>query len=210
MKKVLITYCDDNYFHWYEPWLKSVNMFEPEASTSLHMINSKKRPKGSTRQTVSYKNGTSPADCIICHKIKFMLDTMNKMDGDVYILTDIDMILNRPLESLDGEWDIAGFVVRTDKVAGGFLAAKKNEQSLKFLNEYNTFLTTPPHFFNKDQPGLAKLYNKYSGNLIIWKQMTREYLDHTCNPNSFIWSAHKLEFGGKAKRLLKFKQRLDI
>ena len=210
MKKVFITYCDDNYFQWYEPWLKSVKTFEPESLVSLHMINSKKRPRYSIRQTVSYKNGTSPADCIICHKIQFMLDTMEKIEGDVYILTDIDMILNRPLEGLDGEWDIAGFLVKQDKVAGGFLAAKKNERAMKFLEEYNKFLITPPHFFNKDQPSLAKFYNRYSDNLITWKQMSRDYLDHTCNPNSFIWSAHKLEFGSKFKRLLKFKERFGI
>jgi len=207
MKKLMITYCDEKYLKWYPVWLKSIKIFEPEADTILHLINHKmKKNRTIIHHTISILN----PDVIICHKIKFFIETIEKYDADIYILTDIDMMLNKPLVEFDNDenWDIAGFLIRENKVAGGILGARKTEKALIFLNEYNNYLIKPPYFFNKDQPSLAMFYNKYNGNLIKWKQLSRKYIDHTCSDDAFFWSAHKSSFGSKEQRLEKFIKRL--
>ncbi len=208
MKKVFILYCDEVYYKFYGTILKSIEVFEPEATTILHLINSTITGPNIVNQSIEYDSPDKKAAHIICHKIKYMLETMANIEGDLYVQLDIDMLLNRSLQ-IDGTYDIGGFVISPNKVAGGILMAQKTDMAYKFLNEYNERLINGFHYWDKDQPLLARLYNEYIPKGLVWKQVGRDYLDYANSAESFIWSAHKSEFGNKDKRLAGFKRRVE-
>jgi hypothetical protein len=134
---------------------------------------------------------------------------MMNEDADVFVQLDIDMLINRPLDQITGDFDVGGFRLADWKVAGGLLVAQPTEMAFKFLNEYNDGLVTPPYFWDKDQPLLARLYNKYEGSGLKWLQLGRDHLDYSNDPNSYIWSAHKSEYGNKDVRLARFVKRME-
>ena len=208
MKKVFILYCDDGFYRFYDTILKSIELFEPDATTVLHLINSKKKSNNIVNQYIDIPDDKVKPAYIICHKIQYMLETMRTTEGDIFVELDIDMVLNRPLD-IDGIWDVGGFVIHPTKVAGGIIMAQKTDMAYKFLNDYNAQLIEPPYFWDKDQPLFAKLYHEYIEQGMVWKQVGRDYLDPENKTESYIWSAHKSEYGDKTVRLEKFKQRLE-
>lgn len=203
-KKTFVLYCDDPYYRWYQPLYKSIMRHEPNASVVLHLINSKKKVAGSIKHVLKPVDGVSMGDLIICNKMSYLLETMTKVPSDIYILMDIDMMVNRPLTPLDADYDVAGFVVKSDKVAGGFLAVRDSQTANAMLVQYDKYLREPPYFFNKDQPYLAKLYNEYASKGLKWLHLDRSFIDDTLNPKSYVWSAHKVSSGTKDVKYQKF------
>lgn len=217
IEKTFVTCCSQDYYCWFEPYYKSVKAIYPNARIALHTVNIPKPTNGDWAlylQKITPPKTPPPSlgDIIICNKMKYLLQTMQTIPSDLYILTDIDMVLNKELVELEitkkTQFDIAGYRPKGDKVAGGFIAIRPTPLSIQFVTDLSAYLLEPPIFFDKDQAALAHFYNMYGAKGLKWKQLGPEYLDPTCSKDSYMWSAHKIQYGTKEQKLQRFKERI--
>jgi len=233
MKKSLcfILYFNEDYLPWAKVLIPSIKLFHPDAYISLHLVNMDNngvsdfqiREILKDKYTIDYYD-IEPMEKaeiswrIIESKALFFLRTLDAIESDIYIMVDTDMILVQPLpnEITDGDFDIAGYMIKEKlKVAGGFIALRSNRLTENFLNEWNDYLLNGEFFYDKDQPSFYQYVIKYMNKYDLkWKNLDYRYLDPAEKNNSYFWSAHKSGLEGrgttgKDMRIKKYEKKLE-
>jgi hypothetical protein len=208
-------YFDKNYLHWAELLIQSINLCEPDAQIIAYTVNMAPEISGQNVMvepvTINPENGIELSWMIIEHKASFFKNSMEKFPGYLHVMLDSDMMVIKSLDSLKREMmgmDMGGIVVHDKKIAGGFLAANTTPIAEKFVAETSERLLDSNYFYDKDQPLLAEMYHKYMGLGMKWFHADRRYLDHLERDESYIWSAHKTQYGVKDVRFEKYKGRI--
>lgn len=214
-------YFNKDYIDWAKLLIKSINIIEPEAKIIAHCFNIE---FNDTKRLVDFNNtfvieydikDIKHVDIswqIIENKAKCFLKSISFFPDDLHIMIDTDMMLINPLDELKKLMvnnDMGGIRINSEKIAGGFLAVNPTNNSLKLLKEWNRYLLDGIYFFNKDQPSLAIYCKKHIKQGLKWLDVDRQYLDCLEKNDSFIWSAHKSEYGSKKNRFKKYKKKLD-
>lgn len=221
---VLILYFDSGYFKWAPLIIESYNKYEPNIKIAIYGINlthDQIKTLDSfdninliiTQQDVKFDPTIASRWLyqIVCNKGKYILNAMNHFGDDLFIISDVDMILRKPLTELKHQmknYDIGFIHVNPNKVMSGFIAIRDTPESRSFINEYHTRATNGFMDHSKDQPVLAKLVQERKSSM-KFLDLDRKYLDQTSNNKSFIWSAHKSAHGSKDDRYLKYKNTLE-
>jgi len=149
---------------------------------------------------------------IICSRGGIVLNVMEKFpDEDVYIITDVDMIMVNPLHEfrkLIPEHDLAVVKAeRAEKFCGGFIAFRKTKATINFLTAFNNKCMSSDFYYNKDQPILTKLVRKFQGQM-KFLFLNRMYMDQFSREKAFLWSAHKKEISSKEQRYMDYNIKL--
>ena len=212
---IFTIYFDQNYLHWAELLIESINLFEPDAQIIAYTINITPIISGKNVMIVPITINSDPnvklAWKIIEHKMSFLKNSMEMFPGQLHIMLDSDMMVLRSLNTLKQEMvgmDIGGIMVHNKKVAGGILIANTTSMAEKFIVETSGRLLDGNYWYDKDQPLLAEMRNKYMALGLRWLQLDRIYLDHLEREDSYIWSAHKTQYGTKDERFEKYKKYL--
>ena len=151
---------------------------------------------------------------VICGKATLFLEAMRRFpDEEIFIVMDVDMIVIKSLKGLREEmmdYDLGAVWVNEGKIMGGFIAIRRCYMMKRFLKEWGKKMSWGRYTYNKDQPALAEVFNKYLGK-VEFLSLPRQYLDHTENLNSYVWSAHKVKnFGSKKSRAIKYADYVNI
>jgi hypothetical protein len=214
---IVILYFDNGYYKWSGPFLKSLQTHEPKAKVVIFGFNLTEKQETrleNVENVIEVINQELKWDekksylwkfQLTCQKGHFVLETMKKYPGeDLYVIMDIDMLMVNPLDEMKEsmrKYDVGLITIGETKVAGGFLVFK--ERATNFVTDFHRQTYTGKLYQSKDQKTLAKLYKRYE-NQLEFLNLSRKYIDHTFKLNSFIWSAHKQNFGVKDTRLKLF------
>jgi len=211
---ILILYFDKEYFKWSKPFLRSLHVHEPKAKVVIFGFDL-------TLEQITYLenveyvlevyNTAGEIDFwdLVCQKCWFVLETMRKYPGRrLYVITDVDMLIVNSLRVMKKgmhKCDVGLIVVSENKVSSGFLVFK--ETAKNFLNEYHNKVYVKGDIRIKkiEQKMLAKIYRSYITNdKLKFLVLSRKYIDNVFELDSFVWSAHKLNYGKKDTRLKLF------
>ena len=133
-------------------------------------------------------------------------------DAEFYILMDVDTLVVKPLIKLDrmlGKCDFAGIMTNPKKIMGGFLVSRNCPVMKSYWKELDEFLMDGGGFYyNKDQPAIFRLYNEYKKRIRFLPLPLKYYLDIWSKEDSYIWSAHKEEYGDKEERFKVYKEKM--
>ena len=101
-----------------------------------------------------------------------------------------------------------GVWVGDKKIVGGFVAVRRNKRTREFLESWDKTMRKGKYFYNKDQPALAKTVRNYYKKL-DFLVLTRQYVDQTSNPGSYVWSSHKvMKYGSKKVKRSQYNTKL--
>lgn len=226
MKKVFTIYFDKEYYRWAPLLIQSLAVHDPEAIVHAHGVNLDVAQVEELRgfMNVGVVDTYEIADekeishefsfQMIERKAHFFRQTFDRYpDADFYILMDVDTLVVNPLKKLDkfiSKFDMAGVMTNPEKIMGGFLVAKNVPVVKEYWRELDEFLMDGGGFYyNKDQPAIFRLYRKYK-NRIRFLPLGLEYLNIWSeeSPYTYIWSAHKLEYGDKNERYSLYREKL--
>lgn len=220
---VIVLNFDQKYYKWVPLLLDSYLIHEPEAKIALYTINLDKKQ---IRTLDEYSNvhliqnkkmefnpkiASSWLFQIVCNKCKCILHAIDHFKNeDFFINSDVDLLLIKPFKKLKKQIidkDLGLVYISKQKILSGFIVINNTNKAIQFIKEYdressNSFLEK-----KKDQPVLAKLYNK-NKNKNKFLFLGREYLDHFSKNESIMWSAHKTNHGRKGERFTKYKLKL--
>ena len=219
---MILLYFDNKYAYWAPVLLDSILFFEPDMKVFIQGYNLTKdqiKSIKSFKNVVLLKNDKLYFDKsimdkieyrVICWKANQFLEAFEKFpDEDLFIIMDIDMILVKPLTQLKKQmidYDFGAVWVHKNKIMGGFNAIKRNSIMVEFLKSWSNKMTAGRYTYNKDQPTMAKTFNKFLGK-IDFLLLSRQYLDASENINSYVWSAHKSKkLGSKKQRFIKYQK----
>lgn len=216
---MFVLYFDSAYFRWAPILLKSILLREPQERVYIFGINLEQWQVSCLLQSsnvvhVEEVRIEQPEEVMSFHiierKAQFLLQVFALFPGESVFMMDVDMLLNRPLahlKSLLPQYDWAAVRPLETKIAGGFYALRPTELCKSLLQEWDEFLMDGEFYFNKDQPSLARLIAAYSGRL-RFLTLPRSYLDHLSQVDSYVWSAHKTEFGSKDERFQYYARKI--
>jgi hypothetical protein len=222
---MFILYFDDRYFHWAPVFIESIELQEPDEKIFVWGYNL------SLEQTEKLWSYSSVVDVInqgltldigkmdriehamICYRTRYIKHVFNHFpDEEIYIVTDVDMLMLKPLTELREaivDYDIAVVEANFDKVCGGFLAFRQTKATRQWVKWWHSFMMDGRFFYNKDQPILTAAIRRFEKKTAKVLKLDRRYMDHLSRPNAFIWSAHKWEYGDKNERHRLYKRILN-
>jgi len=215
---IFILYFDKGYFKWSKYFLKSLVKHEPEVKIVIFGFNltllqiNYLEEFDEVIEVINEKLKFDPEKSdlwrfqLVCQKCWFVLETMRKYPGEgLYTISDVDMLVINPLDRVKQGMignDIGLIPVGENKVPSGFLVFK--ETAKVFLEDYHRRVYVEGRLYrSKDQTTLAKLYKEYN-NKLKFLELSRKYIDHELKLDSYIWSAHKRNFGEKETRFKLF------
>lgn len=202
---MILLYFDNKYAYWAPVILKSILLHEPNMKVFIQGYNLTEEQEkeikcfknvillkndelifNNTMKKIEYR--------VICWKANQFLEAFKRFpDEDLFIIMDVDMILVKPLTKLKEQmknYDLGAVWVHRKKIMGGFNAIKRTPIMVEFLESWSKKMTTGIYTYNKDQPAMAKTFNKFIGKF-DFLLLTRQYLDHLEKEDSYVWSAHK-------------------
>jgi len=149
---------------------------------------------------------------LTCRRGEYVLKSMSKFPNEyLFVITDTDTLMVNPLTELKKEmknYDIGIVRVSETKICSGFFAARPTERGKRYLRIFRDTAMAGRLFLCKDQKSLAKVYEK-NKNDIDFLMLSRKYLDHACNNDSYMWSGHKSRFGTKKEKHQRYLKKLE-
>ena len=143
-----------------------------------------------------------------------LLEVWHSGLNNVYIATNADVFLNRPINDLYSLMQTCDIALHFTKIhmekkmiQNGVIAFKTdNPVVLEFLEYYDRTTKGSSLMKGADQRGLLRAYNNFKDRL-AFGQIPHDYIDGYCRKGSHMWSAH---LKGKWPGYQRFQYELDI
>jgi len=224
---LIVLHFDMPYIKWAKIFIRSIEKNEPKAKIYISAINFNNK---SIKYFKTLKNvleikqiklnkvgskgfhgqrGIWMAQIISIRSAVFLEVIKKYPDEDLYINTDVDMLMINKLDKLRQNMknnDI-GICVNKDKVKGGFVCIKNNKNTRKFIDIWDK-TCNGKYIETIDQIGLSKAYVELKDKFKVYN-LGFQYLDPFCDKDSYVWSAHKTLYGKKDNRLELFNYVLN-
>jgi hypothetical protein len=230
---VIVIFFDNKYFHFVDPLLTSIKIYEPCAKVYAHTFNLSKDQKDELKKHSNIyhiveeeiefdpniadeyhgqlNKGKPLRFQLTCRRGEYLLNAMDVFpDEDLFIITDIDTLMINPLNELKSQmlnYDVGLVYVNENKICSGFFVVRPTENGKLYLKSFYDTAMNGRLFLCKDQKSLAKVYEDMKRD-IDFLFIDRRYLDHTLSGDSFMWSGHKSRFGNKEERYKKYLEKL--
>lgn len=128
---------------------------------------------------------------------RVLLEAWYSKQDSVYIVTNADTFLNRPIGRLyelmktcDVALHFTDIHLAKDQIQNGIIAFRTgNFKVLRFLEYYNQTTQNSSLKKRADQRGLFRAYKKFKGEL-EFGQIPHDYVDGYCKLSSHMWSGH--------------------
>lgn len=231
---VIVLFFDKKYFHFIKPLTTSINIHEPKSKIHAHTFNLSDEQKKELetypnieaveynemefdpKKSDTYYKGLNRTDPLrfqlTCRRGEYVLKSMSTFpNDDLFVITDSDTLMVHPLSDLKNKMkshDVGIVRVSKTKICSGFFAVRSVEAGRRYMEIFKETAMDGHLYLCKDQKSLAKVYEENKEN-INFLFLSRKYLDHACNEDSYMWSGHKSAFGSKEQKYKRYIKALN-